>query len=91
MAYQDLVVVALVFMAVVGVFSVDSSTSPAPSKASSPSKPLSSSSPAFSPKTSSSHCHNPPIALLLTIKMRRNSTQVISFCSPKELFKLLFP
>ncbi|TYI40841.1 hypothetical protein ES332_A02G191500v1 [Gossypium tomentosum] len=50
MAYQDFVVVALVFMAVVGVFAIDSSTSPAPSKASSPSKPLSSSSPASSPK-----------------------------------------
>ncbi|KAH1113495.1 hypothetical protein J1N35_006873 [Gossypium stocksii] len=54
MACQDLlVVVTLVFMVFVGVFAVESSPSPVPSKASSPSKSPSTSSPASSPKSPS--------------------------------------
>ncbi|XP_016719076.1 putative uncharacterized protein DDB_G0290521 [Gossypium hirsutum] len=54
MACQDLVVVvALVFMVVVGAFAIESSPSPVPSKASSPSKSPSPSSPASSPKSPS--------------------------------------
>ncbi|TYH28998.1 hypothetical protein ES288_A02G188900v1 [Gossypium darwinii] len=54
MACQDLVVVvALVFMVVVGAFAIESSPSPVPSKASSPSKSPSPSSPTSSPKSPS--------------------------------------
>ncbi|KAB2036746.1 hypothetical protein ES319_D03G023300v1 [Gossypium barbadense] len=54
MACQDLVVVvALVFMVVVGAFAVESSPSPVPSKASLPSKSPSPSSPVSSPKSPS--------------------------------------
>ncbi|KAK5843630.1 classical arabinogalactan protein 6-like [Gossypium arboreum] len=53
MASQDLIVVALVFIAVVGAFATDKSPSPTPSKASSPIKSPSSSSSASSTKSSS--------------------------------------
>ncbi|XP_017629211.1 uncharacterized protein LOC108472215 [Gossypium arboreum] len=49
----NLIVVALVFMVVVGVFAVESPPSPVPSKTSSPLKPPSASSLASSPKSTS--------------------------------------
>ncbi|KAK8367518.1 hypothetical protein V6Z11_A02G186300 [Gossypium hirsutum] len=53
MARQDLIVVALVFIAVVGAFATDKSSSQTPSKASSPAKSPSSSSSASSTNSSS--------------------------------------
>ncbi|KAG4212331.1 hypothetical protein ERO13_A02G158600v2 [Gossypium hirsutum] len=53
MARQDLIVVALIFIAVVRAFGTDKSPSPTPSKASSPIKSPSSSSSASSTKSSS--------------------------------------
>ncbi|XP_052881216.1 uncharacterized serine-rich protein C1E8.05-like [Gossypium arboreum] len=53
MARQDLIVVALVFIAVVGAFATDKSPSPTSSKASSPANSPSSSSSASSTKSSS--------------------------------------
>ncbi|KAB2094616.1 hypothetical protein ES319_A02G171600v1 [Gossypium barbadense] len=53
MARQDLIVVALVFIAVVGAFATNKSSSQTPSKASSPAKSPSSSSSASSTKSSS--------------------------------------
>ncbi|KAH1113486.1 hypothetical protein J1N35_006864 [Gossypium stocksii] len=53
MARQDLIVVALVFITVVGAFATDKSPSPTPSKASSPARLPSSSSSASSTKSSS--------------------------------------
>ncbi|TYI89001.1 hypothetical protein E1A91_D03G023100v1 [Gossypium mustelinum] len=52
MARQDFIVVAFVFIAVVGAFATDKSPPPAPSKASSPAKSPSSSSSASSTKSS---------------------------------------
>ncbi|KAG8497504.1 hypothetical protein CXB51_008976 [Gossypium anomalum] len=59
MARQDLLVVALVFIDIVGAFASHSSPSPAHSKASSPTKSPSSSSSASSPKSSSNKSSTP--------------------------------
>ncbi|KAG8497489.1 hypothetical protein CXB51_008661 [Gossypium anomalum] len=59
MARQDLIVVALVFIAVVGAFATDKSPSPTPSEASSPAKSPSSSSSASSTKFTSAKSPTP--------------------------------